>query len=58
MHAVQSAVEVVKLITDPAKIQEHILPALKTAYQNKQSWRLRFAVAESASQIGLSLTKQ
>lgn len=58
VHAVGSSVQVVKYITDVSKITEHILPALKQAYQNKTSWRLRFAVAESAASISSSLPKQ
>ena len=34
------------------------MPALKSAYQNKQSWRLRFAVAESAAKIAGRLRKE
>jgi len=57
VHAVGSSVNVVKYITDVSKISEQIVPALKQAYQNKTSWRLRFAVAESAASIGSSLSK-
>jgi HEAT repeat protein len=57
VHAVGSAVCVVKHVKEIAKIQELILPALKQAYQNKTSWRLRFAVAESAALIGQALPK-
>jgi hypothetical protein len=52
VHAVGSSVNVVKHVKEIIKIQEHILPALKQAYQNKTSWRLRFSVAESGAQIG------
>lgn len=41
-----------------SKVQELILPALKAAYTNKTSWRLRFAVAESAAKIGQQLSRQ
>lgn len=57
VHAVGASVNVVKYINDVSKIQEHIIPALKQAYQNKTSWRLRFAVAESAASISGSLPK-
>lgn len=57
MHAVGSSVNVVKHVKEISKIQEHILPALKQAYQNKTSWRLRFSVAESGAQIGSNLPK-
>lgn len=57
VHAVGSSVHVVKYITDVSKITEHIVPALKQCYQNKTSWRLRFAVAESAASISSSLPK-
>ena len=46
-----------KHVKEIAKIQELILPALKQTYQNKTSWRLRFAVAESAALIGQALPK-
>lgn len=57
VHAVQSSVTVAELLDDAEIIHKNIVPSLKTAFQNKQSWRLRFAVAENASRIGLKLTK-
>lgn len=57
VHAVQSSVVVAELLNDAEIIHKNIVPPLKTAYMNKQSWRLRFAVAENASKIGLKLTK-
>lgn len=52
VHAVCSAVNVVKHVKEISKIQEGILPSLKQAYQNKASWRLRFSVAENGALIG------
>ena len=49
VHAVGSCVSVVKNVKDIAKIQEMILPSLKQAQQTRGSWRIRFAVAESAA---------
>jgi hypothetical protein len=46
VHAVCASVNVVKFIKEISMIQEHILPALKQAQQNRGAWRLRFAVAE------------
>ena len=43
---------VAKLLGDPNLIAQNVIPALKTCFQNKQSWRLRFAVAENAAAIG------
>ena len=57
VHAVQSSVVVCELIDNPETIAQQIVPALKQAYMNKQSWRLRFAVAESAARIGLKMRK-
>jgi len=57
VHAVSSSVNVVKNVKEISKIQEQILPALKQAYQNKASWRLRFSVAEHGAMIGSSLPK-
>ena len=34
-----------------------MIPPLKQAYMNKQSWRLRFAVAENAATIGQEVEK-
>jgi len=52
VHAVQSSVTVAKLLGDSKLIQVNVIPPLKAAFQNKQSWRLRFAVAENAASIG------
>lgn len=51
VHAVQSAVPVAKLL-DAKSVQTSLLPLLKQAFMNKQSWRLRFAVAENTATIG------
>ena len=48
---------VAKLLDDPVLIAQNVIPALKTCFQNKQSWRLRFAVAENAASIGKYLYK-
>ena len=58
VHAVQSSVTVAELLNDPDIIATSIVPSLKQAFQNKQSWRLRFAVAENAAKIGQKLKKQ
>ena len=58
MHALQSAVTVAKLLGDSQKIATDILPSIKAANANKQSWRLRFAVAENASQIAKYVKKE
>ena len=57
VHAVQSSVVVCELIADADVIHQSIVPSLKQAFQNKQSWRLRFAVAENAAKIGQRLRK-
>ena len=57
VHAVQSSVVVCELIADADVIHQSIVPSLKQAFQNKQSWRLRFAVAENAAKIGQRLWK-
>ena len=54
----QSAVIVAELLNNPDVIFASIVPSLKQAFQNKQSWRLRFAVAENAAKIGQKLNKQ
>lgn len=58
VHAVQSAVTVAELLNDPDAIAQSIVPSLKQAFQNKQSWRLRFAVAENAAKIGQKLRRE
>ena len=58
VHAVQSSVTIAQLIDDPDIIHQSIVPSLKTAFQNKQSWRLRFAVAENAAKIGQILRRE
>ena len=56
VHAVQSTVTVGKLLQNPQLLATTILPALKQAQKNP-SWRLRFAVAESAGQLAKYLTQ-
>ena len=58
VHAVQSSVVVCELINDAEVINQSIVPSLKQAFQNKQSWRLRFAVAENAAKIGQRLRRE
>ena len=57
VHAVQSSVIVAKLMEDPETIAANLIPPLKQAFTNKQSWRLRFAVAENAATIGQQIEK-
>jgi hypothetical protein len=55
---VYSSVTVAKLLHEhPEIIQQEIIPAFKTAVDNKGSWRLRFAVAEMAASLAEQLTK-
>lgn len=56
IHAVTSSVTVAKIIDNPDLVHSEILPALKTAVDNKLSWRLRFAVAETAAALGEYIT--
>lgn len=35
-----------------------IVPQLKSAYQNKQAWRLRFAVAENSAKIAKYMKRE
>ena len=53
----QSSITVAEWLDDSELIAKNVVPALKTAFQNKQSWRLRFAVAENAAAIGKYLQK-
>jgi hypothetical protein len=46
IHAVQSSVDVAKVVDDSLMIRENILPSFKSASENRSSWRLRFSVAE------------
>jgi serine/threonine-protein phosphatase 2A regulatory subunit A len=50
VYALSSAIPLAERL-DNARVQEQILPSLKAASANKQSWRLRFAAAESAAFI-------
>lgn len=58
VHAVQSSVVIAELLDDADLVQQSIVPSLKQAFQNKQSWRLRFAVAENAAKIGKRLRRE
>lgn len=49
INAVQSSIDVAKSVDDSYLIKETILPAFKSACENRYSWRLRFAVAENAA---------
>lgn len=52
VHAVQASVTISKHLMNPKVITQNLIPPLKQAFSNKQSWRLRFAVAENAAAIG------
>lgn len=58
VHAVESAVTVARLIEDSQVIVTDIVPQLKYAYQNKQAWRLRFAVAENSAKIAKYMKRE
>lgn len=49
IHAVNSSVTVAKLLQNPEIVQHEIIPAFREAIDNKLSWRLRFALAESGA---------
>lgn len=51
IHAVTSSVTVAKILGEPELVRSQILPALRTSVDNKYSWRLRFAVAETAATL-------
>jgi len=55
VYALQAAIPLANKL-EPQKVQDHILPPLKLAYQNKGSWRLRFSVAESAAFIAKNVS--
>jgi hypothetical protein len=57
IHAVTSSVTVAKLINDSELVRSEVIPALKTAVDNKLSWRLRFSVAETAAALAEYLSK-
>jgi len=46
IHAVQSSIDVAKVVDDSLLIRESIFPSFKASCENRYSWRLRFAVAE------------
>ena len=50
VYALSSAIPLAERL-DRERVQAQILPALKAASANKQSWRLRFAAAESGAFI-------
>lgn len=56
IHAVQSSIDVAKVVDDSLMIKESILPPFKISCENRYSWRLRFAVAEQASQLASYVT--
>ena len=51
IYAVQSSLEVAKAVDDSAMLRECVLPSFKTSASNRYSWRLRFAVAETAAEL-------
>ena len=52
-----SSVNVAKVVDDSLMIRENILPSFKAASENRNSWRLRFAVAEQAAYMSSYVSK-
>ena len=57
INAVQSSIDVAKVVDDSAHIRSSILPPFKACCENRFSWRLRFAIAEQAAQISSYVSK-
>lgn len=51
IHAVYSSVTVARLLENPQITHDEIIPAYKIAVENKNSWRLRFSIAEMAATL-------
>lgn len=58
IHAVCSSIDVAHVVNDSQLVRDTIMPAFKSACENRFSWRLRFAVAEQASKIAPFVTKE
>lgn len=58
INAVESSPVVAEHLNNSQLVDQQILPSFKQAVENKQSWRLRFAVAESAALVAKYASKE